>query len=256
MNLKEFGDYFSEIRKREGYKSQRDLAEKSGVSNATISRLESGVTKPSPEVLRELANCFTTVTYEELMQNAGYLNIENVLDEYQDVYELKKKLNPIYEEVIHLTRTYAFYINKNRFLDSLADRGITIENVASNFFEKFDFELMRNKSEPYPIKLEEAIRFSRAYRIKFNRIFYCDSLNASNDMSTVEILFRIDDLIEQDIRSSTESVKKEQQKKEQNTNVLSHFKQSLLQNLSDDEVDYLYQQLVLYRSLNLKPKNQ
>lgn len=72
-----FGEYIKHLRNEKGL-SQRDLAEKSGVSNAEISRLETGERKkPSPTVLKAL-HPYLGVSYEELLQRAGY--IEEIVD--------------------------------------------------------------------------------------------------------------------------------------------------------------------------------
>jgi transcriptional regulator with XRE-family HTH domain len=65
--------YLIQIRKERGF-SQRDLAEKSGVSPAEISRVESGFRqKPSPAVLRAIAETLV-ISYPYLMQLAGYMD--------------------------------------------------------------------------------------------------------------------------------------------------------------------------------------
>lgn len=70
MNL---GEYIAAKRKEKGW-SQRDLAAASKVSNAEISRLESGKRKePSPSVLKEIAKALG-VPFEELLQAAGILD--------------------------------------------------------------------------------------------------------------------------------------------------------------------------------------
>ena len=67
------GDYLKQLRKEKSI-SQRELAEKSGISNAEISRIETGERqKPSPDVLRQLASALN-VPYESLMDKAGYIN--------------------------------------------------------------------------------------------------------------------------------------------------------------------------------------
>ena len=69
----ELGSYLIQIRNERGY-SQRDLAEKSGVSPAEISRVESGKRlKPSPSVLRAIADTLV-ISYPYLMQLAGYMD--------------------------------------------------------------------------------------------------------------------------------------------------------------------------------------
>ncbi len=68
----DLGSYLIQVRNQRGY-SQRDLAEKSGVSPAEISRVESGKRlKPSPAVLRALADTLV-ISYPYLMQLAGYM---------------------------------------------------------------------------------------------------------------------------------------------------------------------------------------
>ncbi len=67
-----FGEYIKKLRK-DSKLSQRDLAEKSGISNAEISRIESGERKnPAPGILKAIAP-HIGVTYEELLQMAGYI---------------------------------------------------------------------------------------------------------------------------------------------------------------------------------------
>lgn len=68
-----FGEYLKQLRKDKSI-SQRALAEKSGVSNAEISRIETGGRqKISPDVLRAIAPILE-VPYEELMDKAGYIS--------------------------------------------------------------------------------------------------------------------------------------------------------------------------------------
>ena len=69
----DLGSYLIQVRNERGY-SQRDLAEKSGVSPAEISRVESGKRlKPSPSVLRAIADTLV-ISYPYLMQLAGYMD--------------------------------------------------------------------------------------------------------------------------------------------------------------------------------------
>lgn len=68
-----FGEFLKKVREDKSI-SQRLLAEKSGISNAEISRIETGNRQnPSPDVLRQLAPVLE-VPYEVLMEKAGYIN--------------------------------------------------------------------------------------------------------------------------------------------------------------------------------------
>lgn len=73
MENKEFGVYLSQLREKSGYKSQRQFAIKTGISSATLSRIESGIQRPLPETLEVLAKYLVDVDYNELMKAAGYL---------------------------------------------------------------------------------------------------------------------------------------------------------------------------------------
>ncbi|MCZ8520163.1 MULTISPECIES: helix-turn-helix domain-containing protein [Paenibacillus] len=74
MNLQEFGAYFAQLRLKSGYRSQRELADKVGLSNATINRIEAGAHKASPETLMQIAPHLKNVTYEELAEKMGYMS--------------------------------------------------------------------------------------------------------------------------------------------------------------------------------------
>ncbi|MEW9702864.1 helix-turn-helix domain-containing protein [Paenibacillus sp. SI8] len=84
MNIVEFGLYFAELREKSGFKSQRQLAIASGVSNGTIARIESGTQKVSPETLKVLAPHLKDVDYDELMIKTGYIK-ESALDTFHEM---------------------------------------------------------------------------------------------------------------------------------------------------------------------------
>ena len=80
----EVGKYIADLRTKKKW-SQRELANKSGISNTEISRLESGKrTNPTPVTLHALADALKT-EYCDLMKLAGY--IEEVHEE-DKLYEL------------------------------------------------------------------------------------------------------------------------------------------------------------------------
>lgn len=55
-----FGDALRKIRRLRGFKSQKDFAEASGISQATISRIEDDAQKPSAETLQILSTLLQT----------------------------------------------------------------------------------------------------------------------------------------------------------------------------------------------------
>lgn len=92
MNLKEFGIYFAKLREQSGYRSQRELALKSGVSHSTVNRIEAGKHKVTPENLKTLAPYLKDVDADDLMRAMGYLdNEESVSLNESKYYNLTAK---------------------------------------------------------------------------------------------------------------------------------------------------------------------
>jgi len=74
VDAKQFGVFLGKARERSGYKSQRALAIRAGISPATLSRIEAGAQKPTPETLKSISRFLRDVTYEELLEKAGVLD--------------------------------------------------------------------------------------------------------------------------------------------------------------------------------------
>jgi transcriptional regulator with XRE-family HTH domain len=101
-----FGEYLKYLR-NEKQLSQRELAEKSGISNAEISRLETGDRKsPSPATLKAIAPCLG-VSYQELLKHAGYIEeiiehqgfTENIYrDEEGKLIDITRSAKKMYEK--------------------------------------------------------------------------------------------------------------------------------------------------------------
>ncbi|MBC2723519.1 MAG: helix-turn-helix transcriptional regulator, partial [Desulfosporosinus sp.] len=72
MPQDDIGAHLKSLRLKAGYESLGSLSRASGVTVATLSRIESGGQKPNPETLEKLAP-FLKVSHEELMTEAGYL---------------------------------------------------------------------------------------------------------------------------------------------------------------------------------------
>jgi len=71
--LVEFGLYLSKLREASGFRTKSELAKVSGISIATISRIESGIQRAHPETLKVLSNYLKGVTYEDLLEKLNYL---------------------------------------------------------------------------------------------------------------------------------------------------------------------------------------
>ena len=67
------GDYIKNLRLKEGYKTQKQLSDLSGISQTTLSRIEAGSQKPLPDTLAILSRYLRSVSYGELMEKVGYM---------------------------------------------------------------------------------------------------------------------------------------------------------------------------------------
>lgn len=74
------GEFIAKHRKESGFRSQRELAYKTGISSATISRIEKNIQKPNPETLKELAPHLRSTSLVELMVVCGYWDDEDLLE--------------------------------------------------------------------------------------------------------------------------------------------------------------------------------
>lgn len=80
--MENIGKFIERHRKLSGFSSQRKLAEKSGVSSATISRIEGNIQKPNVETLKDLSKYLTSTSYVELMVAAGYWDEDELIESH------------------------------------------------------------------------------------------------------------------------------------------------------------------------------
>ncbi|MDF1997616.1 helix-turn-helix domain-containing protein [Peribacillus frigoritolerans] len=94
-----YGEFIKRNRIASGFTKQVQLAEKSGITAATISRIEKEIQKPSMETLKELARFLTSTSYVELMVACGYWDKEELLEEtyvFDDKAPRVKEDSPVY----------------------------------------------------------------------------------------------------------------------------------------------------------------
>lgn len=76
----DFGKFIAYHRVKSGFRSQRQLAEKTGISSATISRIESGIQRPNADTLKVLAQHLHSTSLVELMVVCGYWDEDELLE--------------------------------------------------------------------------------------------------------------------------------------------------------------------------------
>lgn len=86
MNPKDFGKLIAKLRKESGYKSQRKFAEATGVSNASIAKIEAGTQKARPGTLKAFSKHLEGITYSKLMELSGYAeksDLQSTINEFE-----------------------------------------------------------------------------------------------------------------------------------------------------------------------------
>lgn len=130
-----YGDFIKHHRLASGFKSQRRFAEKTGIDNSTISRIEQEIQKPEVRTLQTIAQYLESTSYVELMVACGYWDKDDLLEE-----EYPKNKN----EVKELTSAYITNQNEQKetpasseeeFLDSI---DLTDEELLEQFKVKVD----------------------------------------------------------------------------------------------------------------------
>jgi transcriptional regulator with XRE-family HTH domain len=74
-----YGEFIKNHRIESGYKKQKSLADKTGISAATISRIENEIQRPEEQTLKILSQYLPTTSYVELMVACGYWDKEELL---------------------------------------------------------------------------------------------------------------------------------------------------------------------------------
>lgn len=116
-----FGDYIKQLR-LDNKLTLRDLERLSGVSNAYLSQVETGKRAiPSPDILKKIHQPLN-ISYENLMEKAGYISSRNELTTY-DLLIIKelKKYQFLYE-ILKMEPAYVAY---------------KIDNVMKAFYAEF-----------------------------------------------------------------------------------------------------------------------
>jgi transcriptional regulator with XRE-family HTH domain len=74
-----YGEFIKYHRLASGFKKQKDLADKTGISAATISRIEKEIQRPEIETLKVLAPLLDSTSLVELMVKCGYWSEDELL---------------------------------------------------------------------------------------------------------------------------------------------------------------------------------
>lgn len=137
MSKSGFGKFIEHHRVASGFKSQRQLAAKTGISSATISRIEAEIQKPEPETLKILAKHLHTTSLVELMVVCGYWDEEELLEspktgENSPTYTVKELSKIPIEELEKHVLTYKGHV----LTDEQKQHLVRILRAAAEMFDQ------------------------------------------------------------------------------------------------------------------------
>ncbi len=114
----QFGDFLRKLRKARGYKAQKDFADVTGISQASISRIENNTQKPEPDTLKVFSKVLN-YPYADLMVKAGYWDEDDALGE--DIEDAPKNKGNLVYDVLEQERNRQLTVKKpaNYFIKSL-----------------------------------------------------------------------------------------------------------------------------------------
>ncbi|GAB6990889.1 helix-turn-helix domain-containing protein [Paenibacillus pini] len=174
MELKEFGLYFAKLREKSGYTSQRQLAQKSGISNGTIARIESGTQRATPETLVTLAKHLEGNPYLEFLSKLGYVDIKDSLNQ-----EYLLRLEKYKGLIIALHIAYRFLQGEgtNELLIEVLDDMV---NAAKKVNVEINLNDFTSNSEETIQKIMKSINFEDIDVINSSNIHYTDRFQEIN----------------------------------------------------------------------------
>ncbi|KYD04153.1 hypothetical protein B4102_3302 [Heyndrickxia sporothermodurans] len=132
-----YGEFIKKHRIASGFKSQRRLAEKSGISAATISRIEKEIQKPEIRTLQTLAPYLETTSYVELMVVCGYWDEDELLEDINTNDIAVEKESGPKELVTEYNKIHSDYKVEERQSPYILSKQKTPSNE-EDFIEKID----------------------------------------------------------------------------------------------------------------------
>jgi|GEM_PF-1113661 len=174
-----FGKYLKKLREEKDI-SQKELAEKAGVSSAELSRIETGHRKKiSPNVIKAIYP-YLGVSYESLLSRAGYLDSDSVNNKILMNLETEniKEIIDHTDSILSVIASYLFLdkwsverADAPSFFTSIAQRFTSLPQTSHNNFSDVvarkehdewhiavkDYQIEQNKPSKWSKEEEEII---------------------------------------------------------------------------------------------------
>lgn len=127
MQEKKIGEIIAEAREKAGY-SQRQLAKEANISNAELSKIESGEREiPNPKTLRKISK-YINVNYNEMMYKIGLGTEVSSLNPFIKAYYEKMNLDELNEAEINVLGSIE---NSRKLVDSCKEN-LKKKNILEN----------------------------------------------------------------------------------------------------------------------------
>ena len=127
MQEKRIGEIIAEAREKAGY-SQRQLAKEANISNAELSKIESGEREvPNPKTLRKISK-YINVNYNEMMYKIGLGMEVSSLNPFIKAYYEKMNLDELNEGEINVLGSIE---NSKKLVDSCKEN-LKKKNILEN----------------------------------------------------------------------------------------------------------------------------
>lgn len=127
MQEKKIGEIIAEAREKAGY-SQRRLAKEANISNAELSKIESGEREiPNPKTLRKISK-YINVNYNEMMYKIGLGMEVSSLNPFIKAYYEKMNLDELNEAEINVLGSIE---NSRKLVDSCKEN-LKKKNILEN----------------------------------------------------------------------------------------------------------------------------
>ena len=108
----EFGPWFADIRMKSGFRTQRDLADASGVNVLVIERIESGVI-PRVDTLEKIAKVMKASNLGEMLRRAGLQSLVSTDEGFRFIARARETMSvEAYEELISWSKNMAQVLEK------------------------------------------------------------------------------------------------------------------------------------------------
>lgn len=127
MQEKRIGEIIAEAREKAGY-SQRQLAKEANISNAELSKIESGEREiPNPKTLRKISK-YINVNYNDMMYKIGLGMEVSTLNPFIKAYYEKMNLDELNEAEINVLGSIE---NSRKLVDSCKEN-LKKKNILEN----------------------------------------------------------------------------------------------------------------------------